>query len=146
MKDVMRIEVGDAISAMGYTFTVGKILHQVYNGDLAHSGGSDCWGYDVEFMDDNGGYHHWKQNQDGGEVVRSDEMKFVFNAGELKAIAVESLDECISCVKSGNTKQALMYYGSACMIADILSNAGNDICENDANYMGMVERARNSLF
>lgn len=65
-----RVRPGDMISAMGCTFTVGKILYQDYNGDRDQAGGGDCWGYDVEFLDDRGGYHHWKQNQDHGDVIR----------------------------------------------------------------------------
>lgn len=65
------IKPGDRISAYGYTFTVGKILYQDYFGPKeAVPETSDCWGYDIEFKDDQGRYHHWKQNQDGGELIR----------------------------------------------------------------------------
>ena len=64
------IRPGDMIRAMDHMFTVGKILYQDYNGDRDQACGGDCWGYDVEFLDTSGGYHHWKQNQDHGEVIR----------------------------------------------------------------------------
>lgn len=66
------IKPGDKISAMGFTITVGSILFQDYHGNKEQAGGGDCWGYDVEFLDVDGCYHHWKQNQDFGEVIRAD--------------------------------------------------------------------------
>ena len=70
--DETRINPGDRITAYGYTFTVGKILYQDYYGprEAVHPM-SDCWGYDVEFTDTEGRYHHWKQNQDHGWVIRA---------------------------------------------------------------------------
>lgn len=65
-----RILPGDRISALGCTYTVGTILYQEYYGDLSDAGGTAWWGYDVEFKDDAGRYHHWKQNEDGGTVIR----------------------------------------------------------------------------
>lgn len=55
----MKICVGDLISALGYTYRVGHIIYQ------------DCYdgNYDVEFLDDAGGYHHWKSQFDGGRVI-----------------------------------------------------------------------------
>ena len=57
------IEVGDSITALGYTFKVAKIICQDY---------WDRFGYDCEFLDDKGNYHHWKQWDDGGEVIRKE--------------------------------------------------------------------------
>ena len=71
MNNEKRIKPGDMIRALGHTITIGRILYQDYNGDLDQAGGGDCWGYDVEFLDTSGGYHHWKQNQDRGEVIRT---------------------------------------------------------------------------
>lgn len=69
--DETRINPGDRISAYGLTFTVNKILYQDYYGprEAVHPC-SDCWGYDIEFTDNLGNYHHWKQNQDGGFLTR----------------------------------------------------------------------------
>lgn len=55
----MNICVGDRITALGYTFEVAHIIYQ------------DCYkgNYDVEFLDPNGGYHHWKSEFDGGHVI-----------------------------------------------------------------------------
>ena len=51
---------GDRISALGYTFTVWSILYQDHL----------CGSYDVEFIDDCGRYHHWKEDCDGGRLIR----------------------------------------------------------------------------
>ena len=56
----MTVSVGDTITALGYSFTVGQIIYQDYfDGN-----------YDVEFLDINGNYHHWKSEFDGGHVVK----------------------------------------------------------------------------
>ena len=56
----MTLSVGDMVCALGYCFVVGKIIYQ------------DCFkgNWDVEFLDDNGGYHHWKSEFDGGYIVK----------------------------------------------------------------------------
>ena len=66
-----RVNPGDRITAYGQTFTVDRILYQDYFGprEAVHPA-SDFWGYDVEFTDNAGNYHHWKQNQDGGTITR----------------------------------------------------------------------------
>lgn len=62
---------GDRITAHGLSFVADRILYQDYFGSRADAlPCSDCWGYDVEFIDTKGRYHHWKQNQDGGQVAR----------------------------------------------------------------------------
>lgn len=61
MKTSKTIYPGDAITASGMTFTVWNILYQ----DAA------AGSYDVEFIDDQDKYHHWKQEYDGGTVTRS---------------------------------------------------------------------------
>ena len=60
MEDTTRIHPGDQITALGMTFTVWSILYQ------DHCGGT----YDVEFIDDQDRYHHWKECYDGGTVTR----------------------------------------------------------------------------
>ena len=54
------ISKGDSITALGLTFVVDKILYQSYY---------SLNGWDVEFLDPQGGYHHWKQEEDGGRVI-----------------------------------------------------------------------------
>ena len=61
MNSNVTIHPGDVISAMGLQFTVWRILYQDY-----YRGA-----YDVEFIDDQNRYHHWKQEDDGGTVTRS---------------------------------------------------------------------------
>jgi hypothetical protein len=70
MDKIREIRPGDFIYALGYTFPVREVLYQDYYGDRSKAGTSDCWGHDVEFKDVDGRYHHWKQNQDGGGVIR----------------------------------------------------------------------------
>lgn len=66
-----KIQPGDRITAAGRSFVVGSVLYQDWYGARSDAGpGSDCWGYDVEFKDTKGAYHHWKQNQDGGHAER----------------------------------------------------------------------------
>lgn len=68
---------GDKINALGFEFTVKNILFQDYYGKKENvPENSDCFGFDVEFTDTKGIYHHWKQNQDGGNVKRWDGTKF----------------------------------------------------------------------
>lgn len=56
----MTLSVGDMVCALGYCFVVSKIMYQDYfEGN-----------WDVEFLDDNGGYHHWKSEFDGGYIVK----------------------------------------------------------------------------
>ncbi len=55
----MKVRIGDSITALGHTFEVAKIIYQdCFNGN-----------YDVEFLDDRGGYHHWKSEFDGGRII-----------------------------------------------------------------------------
>ena len=63
---------GDRVSALGVTYTVKEVLYQDHFGDHPAAPGSDFWGYDIEFTDTSGAYHHWKQNQDGGSAFRWD--------------------------------------------------------------------------
>jgi len=65
------VQYGDKVTAYGQSFTVDRILYQDYYGSRSDvSPASDCWGYDVEFIDTHGQYHHWKQNQDQGQAAR----------------------------------------------------------------------------
>lgn len=54
--------VGDEVWIMGVaSYAIAKILHAEY---------WDRYGWDIEFIDPNDGYHHWKQEQDGGDLFR----------------------------------------------------------------------------
>lgn len=50
---------GTKIRYKGMTVTVNEVLY------------ADKWDgkWDVEFIDSNGNYRHWKQELDGGEVI-----------------------------------------------------------------------------
>lgn len=56
----MKVEIGDKITALGYTFEVARIMYQDYY--------QGYW--DVEFLDPRGGYHHWKSIYDDGHVIK----------------------------------------------------------------------------
>lgn len=61
-----KVRVGDKIRAKGSTFTVKQILSY------------EDWGNDggiyLEFVDTNNQYHYWKQDLDGGEVIRNEQI------------------------------------------------------------------------
>lgn len=61
---MMEAKTGDKIRALGQTIVIYRILYQEYS-DLPG------WGWDIEFLDPTGGYHHWKQSEDGGQLLRS---------------------------------------------------------------------------
>lgn len=60
-KNYAGIMPGDAVTAYGKTYTVDRVLYSEY---------WDRYGYDIEFIDPRGGYHHWKQWDDGGDLVK----------------------------------------------------------------------------
>lgn len=60
-KNYADIEKGSIVTAYGRSYMVERVLYSEY------------WpreGYDIEFLDPRGGYHHWKQWYDGGSIVR----------------------------------------------------------------------------
>lgn len=64
MDNSKKIRRGDVIAARGHRYQVERILFQDWYGNRS--------GYDVEFIDStiNAEYHHWKQEFDGGDVIR----------------------------------------------------------------------------
>ena len=64
------LQHGDKVTALGLTFTIDRILFCEFWGDAPEYPGSDWWGFDCEFVDTKGNYHHWKQNQDKGHAYR----------------------------------------------------------------------------
>lgn len=54
---------GDQITAMGQAATIWSILYQDMYADPGER--------DIEFIDTDGNYRHWKECFDGGEVIRS---------------------------------------------------------------------------
>lgn len=58
------LEIGDEIICNNQKIMITKILTQeayVFSGEEV---------YDIEFIDNNGNYRHWKSNLDGGTVCR----------------------------------------------------------------------------
>jgi len=55
------VKSGDKISACGITVEIAKILNAEW---------WDRYGWDIECIDINGEYHHWKQYEDGGKLKK----------------------------------------------------------------------------
>jgi hypothetical protein len=64
-KNYANIPQGTVIKAQGTTATVDRVLY------------SEKWHdeYDIEFIDAKGNYRHYKQWDDGGEVILPDKKK-----------------------------------------------------------------------
>lgn len=52
--------LGARVTALGMTFEIAEVI-----GNFEWY--SD-WGFNIEFLDPKGNYHHWKQWDDGGEI------------------------------------------------------------------------------
>lgn len=57
-------KVGDKIKACGQIVTIGEIISQDYWGE-------GRGGWYIEFKDKKGMYRYWKQQYDGGELIRA---------------------------------------------------------------------------
>lgn len=53
-------EPGDTIKLDNVTWVIERILHQEY---------WSRFGFDIEFIDTRGKYHHWKEYSDNGEFI-----------------------------------------------------------------------------
>ena len=100
MESTERVYPGDQISALGHTFTVWSILYQDHL----------CGTYDVEFIDDQDRYHHWKEDSDGGHVVRSGAPGAYFR--EASGTAGSPVIACIRPRRHGNGYTAKVIYRS----------------------------------
>lgn len=69
-KNFANVEIGSVVSALGIKVTIEKILYSEY---------WDRYGYDIEFTDTKGKYHHWKQDLDGGELIAPKKEKRYIN-------------------------------------------------------------------
>ena len=68
-----KVRKGDTIHSQGFKFIVDKILYQdCYRDKYNPISGSYI---DLEFIDPQGGYHHWKSQFDGGRVIIVDPLK-----------------------------------------------------------------------
>jgi hypothetical protein len=54
-------KVGDQIRAKGLLVTIGRIFYQEWY---------ERSGWDIEFIDTDDNYRHWKQQFDGGELIQ----------------------------------------------------------------------------
>lgn len=57
----MKAVIGNIIQLRGRLWKIEKIYSQSF---------WDGYGWDIEFVDTNGKYHHWKQYDDGGELIQ----------------------------------------------------------------------------
>lgn len=64
----MEVNIGDSVHRRGRIYTIEKILSQSY---------WEGYGWDLEFVDTNSCYHHWKQYDDGGDLIRKGESNDV---------------------------------------------------------------------
>ena len=62
---MLTAKIGDKINAHGITVTIAKILYQEYYYDRWEN--SDDW--DIELIDENGNYRHWRTWVDGGKLI-----------------------------------------------------------------------------
>lgn len=61
----MKARKGDIVECMGICATIDKILYQ------------DFWeNWDIEFIDTNGNYRHWKQGFDGGRLIQKERRAY----------------------------------------------------------------------
>ena len=64
----MKANVNDRISCMGEIVKISKIIRQDY---------WEGYGFDIEFLDARGKYRHWKQELDGGKLLRTVPTHFI---------------------------------------------------------------------
>lgn len=83
--------IGDKIRSHGIEVTIGKLYY------------SDCYDgvWDIEFIDTNGQYRHWKQQYDGGEYIRvpedeSDIFTEHFKDQYGRTATIEHIDEYLN--------------------------------------------------
>ena len=65
MSERMQARKGDKIACMGITVTIAKIIYQEHYFD-----------WDIEFIDTDGNYRHWKQYFDGGHLIKKKRRAF----------------------------------------------------------------------
>lgn len=58
----MIAKIGDVVNCMGLSVTIAHIFYQEFD---------EHW--DIEFLDTNGCYRHWKQLWDGGELISKED-------------------------------------------------------------------------
>lgn len=58
----MIAKIGDVVNCMGLSVTIAHIFYQEFD---RH--------WDIEFLDTNGCYRHWKQLWDGGELISKED-------------------------------------------------------------------------
>lgn len=78
MKKRNRARKGYCIACMGVTVTIEKILFQDFYKD-----------WDIEFIDTEGNYRHWKQSIDGGKLIPKSKRAFDWYGTEVTDLYVK---------------------------------------------------------
>ena len=64
------VKPGDTVTAHGLTFKIGQLIYQEHWLDTTSRHMQVL--HDIEFLDTDGGYHHWKSAWDGGHINRKE--------------------------------------------------------------------------
>lgn len=56
--------IRDYIEINNKIYSIAKIINQYYSNNPLEKG------YFIEFIDDEGNYHYWKQYSDGGKLIK----------------------------------------------------------------------------
>lgn len=75
--EIKKVEEGDFIIVpFGHLkemkIQVKTIISQDFWGERNEENPGRDWGYYLEFLDGNGNYHYWKQQHDGGRLVKKE--------------------------------------------------------------------------
>lgn len=66
------VRPGDKIRCMKMVVEIGKTIHyQDCYWEVTEDHPEGAWYWDIEFVDSQGMYRHWKQMFDGGELIRA---------------------------------------------------------------------------
>lgn len=61
----VQCKIGDVVRVNGRDYVIAEITYQDF-----WERGADDDGWMIEFIDNKGDYHYWKQYLDGGELIR----------------------------------------------------------------------------
>ena len=64
------VKPGDMVIAQGLTFKIGQLIYQEHWLDTTSRHMQVL--HDIEFLDTDGGYHHWKSAWDDGWIIRQE--------------------------------------------------------------------------
>lgn len=79
-----QVEVGDKVRCQGRIWTISDIHNQFY---------SKNEGFFLEFYDDKGDFHYWKQYEDGGDIIPLQPGKTIRISEELERKILRFCDD-----------------------------------------------------